>query len=189
MKNLVNLLFETQHLKRIKHEWWRMAWVQFPDSVAEHSLNAAQIWYIIAQLEWADPEKVCTILVRHDMAETRIWDMHKVASRYIRGKKEAEIQVMKEQFDWVPWEESIMSLFKEYEERETLEWVIAKDADYLEQAFQAKIYVEQWYARAQNRIDNVWKALQTESAKKIREEMTRSSSTDRRQWLKKIDTK
>lgn len=96
---------------------------------------------------------------------------------------------MKEQFDWVPWEESIMSLFKEYEERETLEWVIAKDADYLEQAFQAKIYVEQWYARAQNRIDNVWKALQTESAKKIREEMTRSSSTDRRQWLKKIDTK
>ncbi len=185
---MVDFIFESLHLKRIKHEWVRLAWVDLPDSVAEHSLNAAQIWYLLAQMEWADANKVAAMLVRHDIAETRIWDIHKVASRYITNKKEIEKHVMADQLWEIVWGEHIQSLFDEYELRESREWKIAKDADYLEQAFQSKVYVEQWYEDCQNWIDNVWRALKTESAQQIRKEMKEKRSTDRRKKtsLKKL---
>lgn len=186
MKNIVNLIFECLHLKRIKHEWPRLAGVEFPDSVAEHSLNAAQIGYILAQMEWADANEVASILIWHDLAETRFGDIHKVWSRYIKGKKEFEKQALQDQMQWIDFWESIQSLFDEYEERTTVEWIIAKDADYLEQAFQAKVWVEQWYHGMQDRIDNVWWALKTDSAKQLRKEMTTTSYIDRWQWLKSL---
>jgi hypothetical protein len=68
------------------------------------------------------------------------------------------------------------------DDRLTREWKVAKDADYLEQAFQAKTYKEIWYEDAQNWITNVWNALRTESAKKIRTQMCQTKSSDR--WLK-----
>ncbi len=186
MQNITNLIFECFHLKRIKHEGWRMAWIEFPDSIAEHSLNAAQIGYILAQMEGADANKVTAMLVWHDLAETRIWDIHKVWSRYIKWKKEFEKKVMDEQLHEISFWSSILWLFNEYEQRTSLEWKIAKDADYLEQAFQAKIYVEQWFHGAQDRIDNVWWALKTDAAKSIREQMNATSYIDWWQWLKSL---
>lgn len=188
IKNIVNLIFEAFHLKIIKHEWWKIAWIKDPDSVAEHSLNAAQIGYILAKMEWADANKVATMLVWHDIAETRIWDFHKIAAKYITNKKEIEKNIMNDQFNLFEFKEDIFKLFEEYEEKTTLEWMIAKDADYLEVAFQWKIYLESWYKDTQNWIDNVWKALKTPSAKAIWEEMTKSSFTDwwKQTWLKKL---
>ena len=180
-KNLCHFIFEAFHLKNIKHEWWRLCWVENPDSVAEHSLNAAQIWYILAKMEWADAMKVVTMLVWHDLWETRIWDFHKVAARYIEHKKKIEKEVMHDQLTWLPFEKELKDIFHEYEERTTLEWKIAKDADYLEQAFQAKVYVEKWYKEAEDWIINVWNALKTESAKKIWNEMQSVSFVD---WWK-----
>ncbi len=181
IKKIVNLIFEWFHLKKIKHEGGRLAWIEHPDSVAEHSLNAAQIGYILAKMEWADAQKVATILVWHDMAETRIWDLHKIATRYIKNKKEIEDTIMKEQFAWFDFEEEMLDLFDQYENRSTLEGNIAKDADYLEQAFQAQIYKETGFPLTQHRIDNVGNALQTISAKKIRKKMIESSFAD--WWL------
>jgi hypothetical protein len=66
-----------------------------------------------------------------------------------------------------------------YETRADLVGNVAKDADYLEQAFQAKIYIEQGYQVAEQRITNVRKALKTESAIKLREELAQVHSTDR----------
>ena len=172
----------------MKHEWVRMMWVRDPESVAEHSCNAAQIWYLLAMMEWADANKVAAMLVRHDIGETRIGDVHKVGARYRKNKYEVEMQVIKDQLEGIHWWEHIFSLFEEYEHKTTKEWIIAKDADYLEQAFQAKVYVEQWYAAAQDRIDNVGNAIQTESAKQLWNEMVQTNSYDwwRATGLKKL---
>lgn len=188
VKKYVNLLFEALHLKRIKHEWIRFAWVQYPDSVAEHSLIAAQIWYILAKMEWADSAKVATMLVWHDIAETRIWDIHKVASKYLKNKDEIELDIMNDQFDWFDFKKEILAMFHEYENGTTLEWKIAKDADYLEQVFQWREYVENWFLHAQDWIDNVWKVLKTKSAKILFDEAIKSSFTDwwRENKLKKL---
>jgi putative hydrolases of HD superfamily len=182
ISKLVNLIFEWLHLKNLDHIWFKYLHIKQPDSVAEHSLNAAQIGYILAKMENADANKVATMLVRHDIAETRIGDMHKVAVGYITNKKELERKVMNDQFDWLDFWNEIKAYFEEMDERITLEWKIAKDADYLEQAFQAKIYKEIGHQDAENRITNVGKALKTESAKKIWTQMCTSTSSDR--WLK-----
>lgn len=182
LQKIVNLIFESLHLKNLDHIWFKYLHIKQPDTVAEHSLNAAQIGYILAKMEGADANKVATMLVWHDIAETRIGDMHKVAVGYITNKKELERQVMKDQFDWLDFGDEVKSYFEEMDERKTLEGRVAKDADYLEQAFQAKTYKEIGHEDAQNRITNVGNALKTESAKKIRTQMCQTKSSDR--WLK-----
>lgn len=122
------------------------------------------------------------MLVWHDLAEVRIGDHHKIAARYVRNKREIEDEVMADQLAGLDFGEDIAGLFSQYEDRSTLEGSIAKDADYLEQAFQGKIFVETGYHVAQNWIDNVGKALRTESAKAVWREMCASHSTD--WWLK-----
>jgi putative hydrolase of HD superfamily len=181
VKRLTNLIFEGLHLKNVKHEGWRLCGIPAPDSVAEHSLNAAQIGYVLAKMEGADANKVAAMLVWHDLAETRVGDHHKIAARYITGKREIEGAVMKDQLEGIDFGADIADLFAQYEDRSTLEGTIAKDADYLEQAFQGKVYVETGYHVAQKWIENVGKALRTESAKKLWKEMTESHSTD--WWL------
>ncbi len=182
IQKLVNLIFEALHLKNLDHIGFKFLHIKQPDSVAEHSLNAAQIGYILAKMEWADANKVATTLVWHDIAETRIGDMHKVAIWYITNKKELEKNVMDDQFEGIDFGEEIKTYFEEMDERLTFEWKIAKDADYLEQAFQAKVYLEIGHQDAQNWITNVGNALRTESAKTIRKQMIETKSSDR--WLK-----
>lgn len=114
-------MFEMQHLKAIKHEGWRIIGVQFPDSVAEHSLCAAQIAYVLAKMEGADALRVTAMLVWHDMAETRIGDLHKVATHYIKGKDVFEDRVMEDQLESVGFGSEIMELVREYELHETPE--------------------------------------------------------------------
>ena len=179
IKKITNLIFEAFMLKEIKHEGRRMIHMKDPDSVAEHSLNAAQIWYILAKMEWADANKVATMLVWHDLAETRIGDVHKVWAWYIKDKKQIEKKVMEDQLAGFDFGPEIKEYFDEYENRLTIEWKIAKDADYLEQAFQAKIYMEIGYEKAHDRIENVGNALKTESAKKVWDQMIKMHSTDR----------
>ena len=122
------------------------------------------------------------MLVWHDIAETRVGDMHKVATRYSTNKMEAEEKVMQDQFQDIEFGEDILDLFHQYEHRTTLEGTIAKDADYLEQAFQAKKYMEIGYRETQDWIINVGKSLRTESAKKLWEELQTTGFTD---WWKK----
>lgn len=190
MSHIVRFIFEMLHLKHVKHEWVRLAGVEFPDSVAEHSLNAAQIGYILAIMEWVDAQKVSAMLIRHDIGETRMGDIHKVGARYYADKKKIENSVHDDQLQGFAWDKNITLLINEMMEKKTPEAIVAKDADYLEMAFQAKKYVEQWYVSCEDRIINVWNALKTESAKQIWKEMTISESTDR--WrktnLKKLPT-
>ncbi len=186
IKKIVNLIFEAFHLKQVKHEWRRLAGVQNPDSVAEHSLSAAQIWYILANMEWADSSKVVKMLIWHDIAETRIGDIHKIGARYISGKKEAEKKIWQDQLSLLPFSDEIISLLKEMDEKSTIEWKIAKDADYLEMAFQWKVYLELWHGEANDWIQNVGRALKTESGKQIWIEMTNTGFAD---WWKQSHLK
>ncbi len=131
------------------------------------------------------------MLVWHDIAETRVGDMHKVATRYITNKMEIEERVMQDQFREIDFGTDILELFHEYEHRATLEGMIAKDADYLEQAFQAKKYMELGYAETEDWIINIGKALKTESAQKLWKELQVTGFTDwwKKENLKKLDPK
>ncbi len=191
IRNIINFIFELNQLKRLTHNGWKLIGVKYPDSIAEHALRAAQIGYILAVMEGnVDPGKVVSILVIHDNAEARIGDQNKVAAKYYTNDK-AEKTAFIDQLDNLgkeikgKWEQ----YFSEFEKRNTKEGIIAKDADWLEQAFQAKEYIDSGYTAAQDWINNVEEAVETESAKKLIQEMKKVKFTDWWQGLKKMTYK
>lgn len=177
-ERIVNFIFECRHLKRIKHEGFRLAGVDNIPSIAEHSLTAAQIGYTLAKMEDLNANKVTTILVWHDIMETRIGDVHRIGSRYIKNKKEIEKTVLEDQLNHLGFGEDIKGLLYEMLDKSTPEGRIAKEADYLEMAFDAQEFKEKGYLACQDWIDNVGTALKSKSAKLLWQKMQEKNFTD-----------
>ena len=190
-KNIVNFIFELNQLKRQRHSGFQLVGVKNPDTIAEHALRTAQIGYILAVIEGdANPEKVVSMLIVHDNGEARIGDQNKVSAKYFsNGKAEAAAFSDQTKNLGKKIEQKWKNYFNEFEERNTKEGIIAKDADWLEQAFQAKEYVDLGYVAAQDLINNVEKALETKSAKLLLKEMKKTKFTDWWQGLKKMTYK
>ncbi len=185
MKKLVNFLFELGMLRRIKHEGWRIAGVENPESVADHSLRAAQVGYILAKLEnYPNPDEIVSILVFHDIGECRIGDIHKIGNRYIKADEEQAVKDQTAELQEIG--EEIYKLWKHAEDKTTEAGIIAKDADYIEQALTAKEYLEKGYHKADDWITNIGNAIQTNSAKKLLKNLQNSDSSDWWQGLKKL---
>lgn len=184
-KDIVNFIYELNHLKRIKHEGWRFIGVKDPESVADHSLRSAQIGYILAKMEkYENPCEVSAMLIFHDINECRIGDIHRIANRYIQVDSAEVVKEQTEKFGEMG--EEILSLWKQAEERSTKAGIIAKDADRLDMAFTAKEYVEKGYGYAKDWMNNITIGLRTESAKKLFEELKDSDSNEWWQGLKKL---
>ncbi len=188
VKKIINFIFELNHLKRQRQSGFQLMGVKNPCTVAEHVFRATQIGYLLAVMEGdVDPERVVAILIIHDNPETRTGDQHKVAAKYF-SKKEVEARVFQDQLEGLGeklgqrWND----YFEEYENRTTREGIVAKDADWLEVAFQAKEYLDSGFSGAQEWIDNVEKALETESAKNILDKMKQANFNDWYQGLKKM---
>lgn len=183
---------EIGFLKRYKTSGFYLVGVENPPTVAEHSYRAAIIGAVLAEMEGVSPEKVAFILLFHDTAEARIGDQNKVSARYFK-KNEAEEKAGVEQVQDLPagLASKILTGRKELDERNTKEGIVAKDTDWLEQAITAKELVEKGYKGAQNWIDNVEKALETESAKEILKQVQNDKDFTNSWWqgLKKMTYK
>ena len=174
-------------LKRVARSGWWAEKVKNPESVADHCFRAAIIGFLLARMEGKSDgvaNKICTALVFHDMHETRMQDLNKIAARYVDvkgvGRKIEEDQA-------APMPEEIRKSVLGVLELEEDEEKIRHDADALECAFQAKEYVEIGHAGAQSWIDNMGPRLKTKSAKEIYEDLKKSNSNSWWKGLKKID--
>jgi putative hydrolase of HD superfamily len=166
MDKISELFFELGHLRRIKHEGWKLLGVKCPESVAEHSLRAAQIGYILAHLEnYNKPEEICAMLVFHDMGESRIGDIHKVANRYIKANEEQAVTDQLKSLDKLG--SKILDLWQNFEYKKTKAGIIARDADLLDMILTAKEYFHQGFSDAEDWIEKLGNKLETGSAKKI----------------------
>lgn len=185
MRDICDLIYELGQLRRIKHEGWKLSGVDSPESIAEHSLRAAQIGFILAKLEGHEnPEKVCAILVFHDIDECRIGDIHKVANRYIESDEERAVMEQTEKLREIG--RDIFHLWKQAEYKDTKAGVIAKDADLFEMAATAREYMERGFISTQDWIKNITKKLQTESAKKLLKLLNNSNPNEWWKGLKKV---
>lgn len=178
-KQVLDFFFELGQLKRTARSGWWYVGIKHPESVAEHSCRATFIAFVLAKLEGADPHKSALIAAFHDMPETRIDDLHKIAQHYFPGKREVERRVVADQLAGLPKDvaDEFRSILDDYESDNSLEQVVAKDADYLECAIQAKEYLELGHKSAQQWIDNTRGCLRTKSAKKFLELLEKSTST------------
>ena len=170
--SLARFFFELGVMKRQKRSGWLLAGVHDPESIAEHTARAALIGMVLADMEGADPERVASILIVHDIAEVRIGDQHKVAARYLR-KKEAEHNAFSDQIAALPpsLQERFASYFRTFEERDTKEGIIAQDADWLEAGVTAREYELLGHTACKEWISNIEKALETDSAKQLIQEI------------------
>lgn len=165
-KRMLDFFFELGMLKRVKHEGARLAGVPAPDSIADHSLRAAVIAYVLAAQEGGDSLRCAMMCVLHDMPECRVGDQHKVAARYM-DVADVERQVFREQVHDLPpnIRKIFLTLASEFQQRSTRDGIIAKDADWIEMAVSSREYVVEGYGAMQNWIDNVADAVETKTAK------------------------
>lgn len=162
---MLKFFFELGMLRRIKHQGSMLAGVANPESVAEHSQRAAVLAYFLAREEGADPYRCAMIALIHDIPECRIGDQHKVAARYF-DVKPGEQQAFEDQI--TPFPEAAQkdwtAMFDEFNTRSTTDGIIAKDADYIDQALTAREFEVLGHAEMRDWITNVSQAVHTDTA-------------------------
>lgn len=124
--------YELGLLKRIRRSGWWHVGVRDPESVAEHTMRAAQLAALIAAEEGADPARASFLALWHDSQETRTGDLPHPAAAYLN--KPDPLHITADQTDRLPQSsrESVRDAVAEYESRQTLEALCARDADKLE---------------------------------------------------------
>lgn len=181
-KKIVDFIFESGQLKLVKRSGWWVAGIKDPESVADHSYRAAVIAFLLADMEGADPHRLASALLFHDLPETRIQDLHKISQRYV---KYDDGKVLAEQAAGLPAgaRKKILSLWNLTEK----EHDILKDADYLEVAFQAKEYAEHGHPECKDWLENAGNRLKTRSAKQLFKELLKTEPSSWWKGLKKLD--
>lgn len=184
-EDIVDFLFEVGMLKRVSREGWKLIGVTNPESVAEHSLRAAQIGYILATMEgYNNPEEICSMLVFHDIGECRIGDLHKVANRYATADEKQVVEDQLKKLEDTGYK--IFSLWQHVETQDSIAGKIAKDADLLELAVTACEYKQNGYHGAADWLQKTAKRIQTNAGKQLLEALIKGDSNHWWQGLKKI---
>lgn len=142
------------------------------DNIAAHSYRTSVIGWCLAKREGVDPYKTVMMCLLHDTSEARSGDHNWVNKRYV---KIFDDEIRADQLGSLPFPE-LKEIADEYQERQSKESIVAKDADLLDQILLLKEYA--WQG---NREAEVWlkqkssetmsesgnrqfKELQTESA-------------------------
>lgn len=134
-------------------------------SVAEHINRVCYIAYCLSKMNGTvDTGKVVQMALFHDISESRISDLNYVHQQYTERLEDKAHQDLA---DSLPFGEDVKELIDEYEERESLESKIVKDADNLEFIISLKEQQDIGNARAQTWLPPALQRLKTEEAKEL----------------------
>lgn len=183
-KRIADFLFEIGTMRKVPRAHRQTLLTDdMTDNISSHSYRVALIGFLLAKEEGADPFKTAVMCLLHDLPEIRSNDHNYVHKRYV---KVYEDEIAKEQLGTLPHPD-LFDLFNEYEDRESLEAKIAKDADLLDQtllireyAWQGNKEAELWMTKT-DRFDRIKTASALAIAKKINE----SQPSD---WWKDLST-
>lgn len=123
-----NFLYEMGAMRYIARTWRRFHGIDFAN-LAEHHFRVFWIAMVIAQREGADISRVAKLAMVHDIAESRAGDVDYLSRQYVERNQELAIHDM---LGGTSLEKEFLKLWQEYEERESLESKIVKDADNLD---------------------------------------------------------
>jgi putative hydrolase of HD superfamily len=159
--------YELGILKRLRRTGWAHAGVRDPESVAEHTMRAAQLAALIAAEEGADPARAALLALWHDSQETRTGDLPHTVDAYLTRPDPRQITA--DQSANLPSRprDMIRTAVDEYEARQSPEALCAKDADRLEMLLQAVEYRDIGIHRVDGWIESARTGLKTETAQRI----------------------
>lgn len=133
MNRNLELLYEVGAFR-----WVRRTWEQFFNTETatntDHSFRVMWTALILTRMEEArgakvDELKILKMAMLHDIPESRVGDTNYLSRQYI---KQDEAQAMNDIFKDTSVKKELMTLWKEYMKRKTLEARIVKDADVLD---------------------------------------------------------
>ena len=141
---LLDLLLEVQNLDRIPRIGYALSGVSDPESVSEHTLHVAfLVWVLGDHIPDLDRLRALEIAMVHDLAELRIGDFPRTASRYLPegAKPAAEAAAIDEIL--APLTPRMRALWEEYRNAETLEARLVKSCDKLQMMLKVYLYESQ----------------------------------------------
>lgn len=138
-------------------------------SVAEHINRTVYVGYTLAMLsnqlgKPVDMLKVLKMCLFHDLGEARTSDLNYVNQKYAEV---TEDKALSELSRTIPFGGDILDHFREFEQRESPEANLAKDADQLEFILSLREQSDLGNARAKHWLNNAVKRLKTPVAKKL----------------------
>ena len=158
---LFDFFYIVSELKKVPRKGWKeKIGMTHPESVADHSFNAAVMAMVFSDLNKLDTQKMLKMALLHDLAESITGDFtpEEISKN---DKKEIENQTMNEILSKLPSEiaNEYVKIWNEFQEGTTKESVVMHDIDRLEMAIQSLKYNAEGYPKEKL-------ALFFESAKK-----------------------
>ncbi len=129
LKRDIEFLYEIGTLRFMQRTWIQFLQIQVADN-ADHIFRVMWIALTLARYENVkNEEKIIKMALLHDIAETRAPDTNYISKIY---STRDEDKAMHHMLDDTVFAKEFEELFKEYEERKSIESKIVKDADNLE---------------------------------------------------------
>jgi putative hydrolase of HD superfamily len=176
MENFARLLFEANHLKKIPRSGFSFLGVG-KESVAEHSFSATFIAYLLSKIEpEADPLRLLTMCLLHDLPESRIGDINYVQKKYVAVD---ESEALKDSCGAMPFGNDIEALISEFNKGDSLEAKLAGDADQIALIVELKILADIGYHPPQKWLSLVLDRIKTTAGKALTESILK---TDWDEW-------
>ena len=128
-KRDLEFLYEIGTLKNMQRGWGQHI-NQKLASVAEHMYRVMWLALLISRMEkTGDEAKIIKIAMSHDLAETRTSDLSYVQKVYVKADEQKSVNDI---FRGTTLEDFNSKILIEYEDRESIESKIVKDADNLD---------------------------------------------------------
>jgi putative hydrolase of HD superfamily len=180
MKEVINFLFEVGMLKKTPRTGYQFLG-SGQESVAEHSYRTAVIGYLLSLEEpEADSRKTILMCLFHDLHEARTGDHNYVNKRYVQVYEDKAIQDLAHK---LAFGDEIISLTREFNEGESLEARISRDADQIDLILELKEQQDLGNKSAGEWLYYAEKRLLTETAKSLAKEVKNIKFTD--WWFEK----
>lgn len=177
IRKSADFLFEAATLKRLKRTGWQILG-ENEESIAEHSYMVGVISYLLAKEIGADAAKTVTMGLFHDLTETRVGDIYKLADKYVRADV---MGAARDAFSSLKNPAQLLSLTVEYEEEKTLESKIVHDADTLALLLELKPLSEKGNIHAKEWLEANLDALRLPESKELALSI---KNTDSQNWWK-----
>ena len=150
LENLIRFAKISGKLKTVKRSGWiSHAKIVEPESVADHSFRCGILAMCIGDLMGMPVEKLMKMMLLHDIHEAITGDYNTSAKQQggiseLEHQQKIAIQEILSLFS-SKLEKQYISLWEEFEKRETPEAILANDIDKIEMMFQALEYEKEGY--------------------------------------------
>jgi Predicted hydrolases of HD superfamily len=179
MENIANFLFETGMLSKTPRSGYQFLG-SGKESVAEHILRTVFVGYTLCKTDASLNElRVLKMCVFHDLPEARTGDMNYVNKKYVNVDEDKAVRELTED---LPFGSDIKSSIDEFNQKETKEALIARDADQIALILQLKEYGDLGNKYAEEWINFAMQRLSTESGKELAQRIIKTDSSN--WWFK-----